>query len=258
MLCRNCGNYIKENANFCENCGNKVEKQEIQPKKNNGCLIATVIGIILLFLIPILLIIFLTSFSISLVHSLIEEKTTCEDNGGTWIVVSCDYDNQKEKIKNENIIEENNDNKIKVNQNNKIITYRINNNNVERIIDDEIEILNINNEKAKKIVKGEATDIYILTEEGNIYICSKNIEFENPISKYEDEHIFKDIVVVNPMSEIYNIIHPGEDETLVPDNIVGKTIDDEYIIINSYVLNNINEEEVKEYIINEIIKKITG
>ena len=60
------------------------------------------------------------------------------------------------------------------------------------------------------------------------------------------------------MSEIYNTIHPGEDETLVPDNIVGKTIDDEYIIINSYVLNNINEEEVKEYIINEIIKKITG
>lgn len=272
MNCPNCGNNLNYNAKFCSNCGASINQtnyygQPVQPKKNNGCLLATIIGIVLLFFVlPVVMILTTTSFFVKLVNNTIEEKTECTENGGAWVNNECVY-NKQLKAELQDLVEQYT---LGVSTTNitahlsyieSPIIFNINSQKeVEKTIDGQTEILNLNGEKAKvvtqgKYITGDTTAVYILTEEGNVYKYSFNTE--NPVTKFETNSKIITLHVVDSMSDAYRTIFPyylGKG-SLLPDAVIGRFSNGQYAIFDVAYLNNVQNNIL--YSAGDMIKAIT-
>lgn len=284
MYCPNCGNNVNDNSKFCTKCGTSINgpqaKQNVepvQPKKNTGCLVATVIGIILLFIIP-----FLIFFGVfSLAKKLVTDSPDiecCLGAGGTWKDGTCkDYNKEKyNKCMNESSEDDeerattlNKQIKKYVEQFNKNITtteatveeykgtekqkvtYKINSDKqVERIVNNEKTIENLNGEKAKYIIgtnqngsgtTNYCTSIYVLTEEGNIYYMAAGLD-RDEMKKIETNYKFKNMLIIPTTIDGERIIDANNLYNYIPIVkaygqfylAIGVTEQDELVTINTY------------------------
>ncbi len=114
MYCINCGNKLKEQAKFCDNCGANVDNpqinsnyEQVQPKKSNGCLVATIIGVVVIYITIPLLIFGGTYFIIKKAINSNPKIECCVKAGGNYNNGICkNYDKAKYNKCIDNTIED--------------------------------------------------------------------------------------------------------------------------------------------------------
>ena len=131
--------------------------------------------------------------------------------------------------------------------------------NVEMVYNGQSSIVNINGEKAKyltytNVAFGQNTEyIYILTEEGNIYMIRPSKEQINTPTKFENNNKFSNFVVISESQDYYTYLYPqflGKG-TMRPDVLIGITDNNEYIVIKDnntkYNLGKLNKYLIEEF-----------